>query len=79
MWLFNLIVGSRLKRLAVSVLAVLATVFGLIQYGRMTEKTKQKTQELKEYRKTRERIDDAERSPDRDAALERMRKNNQLR
>lgn len=79
MWLLNLLVGSRLKRLAASALAVILTVFGLIQYGRMTEKTKQKTEELKEYKKTRERIDDAERSPDRDAALERMRKNNQLR
>ena len=79
MWLLNLLVGSRLKRLAVSALAAILTVFGLIQYGRMTEKTKQKTEELREYKKTRERIDDAERSPDRDAAIKRMRKNSQLR
>ena len=79
MWLFSLIVGSRLKRLAVSALAVIATVFGLIQYGRLSQMNKRKIDNLKEYKKTRERIDDAERSPDRDAALERMRKNNKLR
>ena len=79
MWLLSLIVGSRLKRLAVSALAVIATVFGLIQYGKLSQRNKQKIDDLKEYKKTRERIDDAERSPDRDVALERMRKNNKLR
>lgn len=79
MWLLNLLVGSRLKRLAVSALAVIATVFGLIQYGKLSQKKKQKIEEIEDYKETRERIDDAERSPDRDAALERMRKNNQLR
>lgn len=79
MWLFSLIVGSRLKRLAAGVLAVIVTAFGLIQYGKLSQKKKQKIEEIEDYKETRERIDDAERSPDRDAAVKRLRKNNQLR
>lgn len=79
MWLFSLIVGSRLKRLAVGALAAIVTVFGLIQYGKLSQKKKQKIEEIEDYKETRERIDDAERSPDRDAAVKRLRKNNQLR
>ena len=76
MWM---LVGSRLRNLAVSVLAAVVFIFGLIQYGRQTQKHKDEVKDLRDYKETRERIDEVEPSADRDAALERMRRNNQLR
>jgi len=76
MWM---LVGSRLRNLAVSVLAAVVFIFGLIQYGRQTQKHKEEVRDLKDYKETRERIDEVEPSSDRDAALERLRRNNQLR
>ena len=76
MWM---LVGSRLRNLAVSALAATVFVFGLIQYGRQTQKHKEEVKDLKDYKETRERIDEVQPSADRDAALERMRRNNQLR
>ena len=76
MWM---LVGSRLRNLAVSALAAIVFVFGLIQYGRQTQKHKEEVKDLKDYKETRERIDEVEPSSDRDAALERLRRNNQLR
>ena len=73
------LVGSRLRNLAVSVLAAAVFIFGLVQYGRQTQKHKQEVRDLKDYKETRERIDEVEASPTRDAALERLRRNNQLR
>ena len=76
MWM---LVGSRLRNLAVSVLAAVVFIFGLIQYGRQTQKHKDEVKDLKDYKETRERIDEVQPSADRDAALERLRRNNQLR
>ena len=76
MWM---LVGSRLRNLAVSVLAAVVFIFGLIQYGRQTQKHKDDVKDLRDYKETRERIDEVEPSSDRDAALERLRRNNQLR
>jgi len=79
MWLFNLIVGSRVQRLVAGALGVLVVLFGAIQFGRQKEKTKQKVQNLKAYKETREKIDEVEVNTDRDAALDRLRDNDQLR
>jgi uncharacterized protein HemX len=76
MWM---LVGSRLRNLVAAVLAAGVFIFGLIQYGRQTQKHKQEVKDLKDYKETRERIDEVEVSPNRDAALERLRRNNQLR
>ena len=76
MWM---LVGSRLRNLVAAVLAAGVFIFGLIQYGRQTQKHKQEVKDLKDYKETRERIDEVEVSVDRDAALERLRRNNQLR
>jgi hypothetical protein len=73
------LVGSRLRNLAVSVLAAVVFIIGLIQYGRQTQKHKQEVRDLKDYKETRERIDEVEVSPDRDSALERLRRNKQVR
>ena len=76
MWV---LVGSRLRNLAAAVLAAGVFIFGLIQYGKQTQKHRQEVKDLKSYKDTRERIDEVEPSADRDAALERLRRNNQLR
>lgn len=76
MWV---LVGSRLRNLAAAVSVVGVFIFGLIQYGKQTQKHKQEVKDLKSYKDTRERIDEAEVSSDRDAALERLRDNKQVR
>ena len=76
MWM---LVGSRLRNLAAAVLAVGVFILGLIQYGKQTQKHKQEVKDLKDYKDTRERIDEAKVSSDRDAALERLRSNKQIR
>jgi hypothetical protein len=73
------LVGSRIRNLAAGVLAVAVFVIGLIQYGKQTQKHKEAVQDLEDYKETRERIDEAEPSTDRDSAIERLRDNNQLR
>lgn len=76
MWM---LVGSRIRNLAVGALAAIVFVIGLIQYGRQTQKHRDEVRDLRDYKETRERIDEVEPSADRDAALERLRRNNQLR
>jgi hypothetical protein len=73
------IVGSRLRNLVAGALVAIVFVIGLIQYGRQTQKHKEEVEDLKDYKETRGRIDEVEVSVDRDAALERLRRNNQLR
>lgn len=76
MWM---LVGSRIRNLVVGALAAIVFVIGLIQYGRQTQKHRDEVRDLRDYKETRERIDEVEPSADRDAALERLRRNNQLR
>ena len=76
MWM---LVGSRLRNLAAAVSVAGVFILGLIQYGKQTQKHKQEVKDLKDYKDTRERIDEAEVSSDRDAALERLRSNKQVR
>ena len=76
MWM---LVGSRIRNLVAGVLAAIVFVFGLIQYGKQTQKHKREVKDLKDYKETRERIDEAQPSTDRDAALERLRRNKQVR
>lgn len=76
MWV---LVGSRLRNLAAAVSVAIVFVIGLIQYGKQTQKHKQEVKDLKSYKDTRERIDEAEPADTRDAALERLRSNKQVR
>ena len=73
------LVGSRLRNLAAAVLAAGVFIFGLIQYGKQTQKHKQEVKDLKDYKDTRERIDEVKPSADRDAALKRLLANKQVR
>ena len=73
------IVGSRLGRLAASVLAAITIVFGLILYGKKLQKQQEMVEDLEDYKKIRERIDETPISVDLDDALDRLSKNDQLR
>lgn len=77
--LWKWIVGSQIGRLAASVLAAIAIVFGLILYGKKIQKQQEKMEDLEDYKKIRERIDETPISVDLDAAIDRLRDNNQLR
>jgi hypothetical protein len=75
-WLIGF-VGSRLKALVVSVSA--AGAAAAFFYGRRTEAQKRTVKDLKAYKDTRERIDEADINTDRDDALKRLSDNDQLR
>ena len=78
MWLIGL-VGSRLKALVASVLGAGALIAAVFFYGRRAEAQKRAVRDLKAYKDTRERIDEADINTDRDDALKRLSDNDQLR
>jgi len=77
-WLIT-IVGSRIGKLAAGALAAMATILGLFYAGQRSEKKNQKIEDLEDFKDTKERIDEVKPSTDRDAALKRLRDNDQLR
>lgn len=79
MWAIWGIVGSKVKRLVASVLAVGALIFGAFWYGRETGKNIQKTKRLEEYKRTREEIDEAVTNDNVDDSVDRLRRNDQFR
>lgn len=78
MWLIGL-VGSRLKALVVSVLGAGALIVAVFYYGRRTEAQKRAVRDLKAYKDTRERIDEADINTNRDDAIKRLSDHDQLR
>ena len=77
-WLLT-IVGSRLARLVGTVLAAGAGILAIFLSGKRSEKLNQKVEDLEAYKDTKEKIDEVKPSSDRDAALKRLRDNDQLR
>jgi hypothetical protein len=70
---------SKLGRIVSGLLAGMGLLVGVFLYGKQTQKQKQKVKDLEGYKDTREKIDEVEINTDRDAALDRLRDNNQLR
>jgi hypothetical protein len=70
---------SKLGRIVSGLLAGMGLLVGVFLYGKQTQKQKQKIKDLEGYKDTREKIDEVEINTDRDAALDRLRDNNQLR
>lgn len=70
---------SKLGRMLSGLLAAMGILVGAYFYGKQTQKQKQKVKDLEGYKETREKIDEVEINTDRDAALDRLRDNNQLR
>lgn len=70
---------SKLGRVVSGLLAGMGVLAGVYFYGKQTQKQKQKVKDLEGYKETREKIDAVETNTDRDAALDRLRDNDQLR
>lgn len=70
---------SKLGRMVSGLLAGMGLLVGMYLYGKQTQKQKQKVKDLEGYKETREKIDAVEINTDRDAALDRLRDNDQLR
>jgi hypothetical protein len=70
---------SKIVRMLSGLLAGMGLLVGVFLYGKQTQKQKQKVKDLEGYKDTREKIDEVEINTDRDAALDRLRDNNQLR
>lgn len=77
-WLLS-VVGSRILSLVAGALAVGGSILAIFLSGKRSERLNRKVQDLEDYKETKERIDEVDASPDRDAALERLRDNDQLR
>ena len=77
-WLLA-IVGSRVGRLVAGVLAVGGMILAIFSSGKRSERQNQRVRDLEDYKETKERIDEVDASADRDAAIERLRDNDQLR
>ena len=70
---------SKLGRMVSGLLAGMGVLVGAYFYGKQTQQQKQKVKDLEGYKETREKIDAVEINTDRDAALDRLRDNDQLR
>jgi len=70
---------TRLGRILSSILFVVSAVAAVFMAGRRDAKKDQEVEDLKEYKETKEKIDETPVNTTRDDAIARLRKNNQLR
>ena len=70
---------TRLGKILSSILFVVSTVTAVFMAGRRDAKKDQEVEDLKEYKETKEKIDETPVNTTRDDAIARLRKNNQLR
>ena len=77
-WLLS-IVGSRIASLVGGVLAVGGMILAVFLSGKRSERQNRKVKDLEAYKNTKERIDEVDAADSRDAALDRLRDNDQLR
>ena len=69
---------SKIVQRAGAIFVALSVLFGLFQYGRKTQRDDNRVEDMEDYIETKKRIENVQNSPDRDAALERMRRNGWL-
>ena len=69
---------SKIVQRAGAIFVALSVLFGLFQYGRKTQRDDDRVGDMEDYIETKKRIENVQNSPDRDAALERMRRNGWL-
>ena len=69
---------SKIVQRAGAILVALSVFFGIFQYGRKTQRDDNRVEDMEDYIETKKRIENVQNSPDRDAALERMRRNGWL-
>lgn len=70
---------TRLGKILSSVLFVVGAVVTVFKAGRKAEEKDQEIEDLRDYKETKEKIDATPVSTNRDDALARLRKHNQLR
>lgn len=68
-----------LRNLFVGLIAGVGLLFGVLRYGAKQERDAQRLRNFETQEKTKEVIDEVESSPDRDAAVERLRDNDWVR
>ena len=70
---------TRLGKILSSALFVVGAVVTVFKAGRKAEEKDQEIEDLRDYKETKEKIDETPVSTNRDDALDRLRKHNQLR
>jgi hypothetical protein len=70
---------TRLGKILSSILFVVTALSAIFMAGKKSEEKGQEVEDLKEYKETKEKIDETPVSTTRDDALARLRKHNQLR
>jgi hypothetical protein len=78
MWLLTF-VGSKVGRLVASALAALATILLVFNAGRRDMKKDLRVENLEDYKKVKEAEDAVDTDLDRNARIERMRNNGNVR
>jgi len=75
-WTF---LASKIGRVLSSALAILAAIGAVFMAGKRDEKKARQIEDLRDYKETKEKIDETPVTRTRDAAVERLRDNDQLR
>jgi hypothetical protein len=72
-------VGSRILSLVGIASAVLGSILLVFQAGKNDERKDQELDELKDFKETKEKVDEVPTDLDRDSAVERLRKSGHIR
>jgi hypothetical protein len=73
------LITTRLGKILSSILFVVSALAVAFRAGKREEKKEREVEDLKEYKETKENIDETPVSTNRDDAVSRLRRNNQLR
>jgi hypothetical protein len=66
---------SKLMGIVGAILLALGLLIGSVQYGRKAQRNEDRVDDMEKYIETKKEIDNVENSPDRDTALDRLRRN----
>ena len=66
---------SKLMGIVGAILLALGLLIGSVQYGRKAQRKEDRVDDMEKYIETKKEIDDVENNPDRDTALDRLRRN----
>ncbi len=70
---------TKLGRILSSILFVVSAIAAIFLAGKRDEKTARQIEDLRDYKETKEKIDETPVTRTRDAAVERLRDNDQIR
>lgn len=73
------LITNKLTQIGVAIVSVVALIFFIFQSGKKQQKLIEDKEDLEDYKKIRERIDETPVSVDLDDAIDRLSKHNQLR